>query len=142
MNVCEKSTSIPNFFFDISQRYNFFCVLEPGLEKLIKTVKEVLSTCRKFRCLSGCKKSTSHRSLLSWDIAKILHRGYFVYFRHAWLHPSDITLPTFWILWSFSLQKSTLSSTSFSRYYKDFANLLLRVLWARLAILTNINSVN
>ena len=142
MNACEKSTCIPNFFFDISQRYNFFCVLEPGLEKLIKTVKKVLSTWRKFRCLSGCKKSTSHPPLLSWDIAKILHRGYFVYFRHAWLHPSDITVPTFWILWNFSLQKSTLSSTSFSRYCKNFANLLLRVLWAKLAILTNINTVN
>ena len=48
-------------------------------------------------------------------------------------HQIWMTVPTLWILWSLSLQKSTLSLTSFSRYSKDFANLLFWVLWARLA---------
>ena len=86
-------------------------------------------------------KDKLHRSLLSWDTAKKLHGCYFEYFRHAWLHPSDVTAPTFWILWSLSQQKSTLSLTSFSRYCRDFANLLFWVLWAKLAIFTKIDSI-
>ena len=83
-----------------------------------------------------------HCLLLFWDIAKILHSCYFEYFRHAWLHESDLIVPAFWIFWSLSLQKSTFSLTSFSRYCKDFGNLLFQVLWARRAIFSNIDSIN
>ena len=38
--------------------------------------------------------------------------------------------------------ENTLSLISFSRYCKDFANLLFQVLWVRLAILTNIDNIN
>ena len=126
---------IPNFVLEISQKHKFFWVLETGLVKHIKTVKKVVSTCRKFRCLSACAKNQLHRSQLSWDIAKLLHSCYVEYFRHAWLHPSDMAVPTFWMLWNLSLQKSALSLTSFSRCCNDFENLLFWVLWARLAIL-------
>ena len=101
----QKINCIPNFVLEISQiYYKVFWILE------------------------NC-------SLLSWDIAKILHSCYFEYFRHAWLHPSDMTVPKYilWILWSLSLQKLTLSLAFFSRYCKDFANLLFWVLWARLS---------
>ena len=56
----QKINCIPNFILEISQRhYKFFWVLETGLAKHIKTVTKVVSTCRKFKCLSACKKSTS-----------------------------------------------------------------------------------
>ena len=56
----QKINCIPNFVLEISQRYyKFFWVLETGLAKHIKTVKNVVSTCRNFRCLSACKKPTS-----------------------------------------------------------------------------------
>ena len=55
----QKINCISNFVLQISERYKFFWVLETGLAKCIKTVKKVVSTCRKFRCLSACKKSTS-----------------------------------------------------------------------------------
>ena len=56
----QKINWIPNFVLEISQRYyKFFWVLKTGLAKHIKTIKKVVSTCRKFRCLSACKKSTS-----------------------------------------------------------------------------------
>ena len=140
MFLCmQKINCIPNFALEISQRYyKFFWVLETGLAKHIKTIKKVVSTLDVYQHT----KNQLHRSLLPWDIANILHSCYFEYFRHAWLHPSDMIVPTFWILWSLSLQKPTLSLTSFSRYCKDFANLLFRVLWARLAIFTNIDSIN
>ena len=91
----QKINCIPNFVLEISQRYyKFFWVLATGLAKHVKTVKKVVSTCRKFKCLSACKKSTS--SLTSFlDIANVLHSCYFEYFRHAWVYPSDITVPTF-----------------------------------------------
>ena len=55
----QKIDCIPNFVLEISQRYKFFSVLETGLAKHIKTIKKVVSTYRKLRCLSACKKSTS-----------------------------------------------------------------------------------
>ena len=121
----------------------------PVKKDSIKLLKTLMFPCMQKICLLAENldvyqhaKNQLHHLLLSWDIAKILHSCYFEYFRHAWLHLSDMTVPTFWILWSSSLQKSTLSFTSFSRYCKDFANLLFRVLWTRLAILTNIDSIN
>ena len=61
----QKIDCIPSFVLDIPQRYyKFFWVLETGLAKHIKTVKKVVSTCRKFRCLSACKKSTSSLTTL------------------------------------------------------------------------------
>ena len=48
----QKINWIPNFVVEISQRYyEFFWVLETGLDKHIKTVNKIASTCRKFRCL-------------------------------------------------------------------------------------------
>ena len=137
----KKINCIPNLVLEISQRYKFFWVFETGLAKHTKTLKKIVLTYRKFSVYQHAKNQL-HCSLFSWDISKILHSSYFEYFRHAWLHPSDMTVPTFWILWNLSLQKSTLSLTSSSRYWKDFANLLFRALWARLAILTNIDNIN
>ena len=72
----QKINCIPNFVLEISQRYyKFFWVLETGLAKHIKTVKKVVSTCRKFRCLSACKKSTSLLTIFlrhCKDIAQLL----------------------------------------------------------------------
>ena len=112
-----------------------------GLAKHIKTIKRQYQLAENLDVYQHAKNKL-HRSLLSWDITKILARCYFEYLRHAWLHPSDMTVPAFWILWSLSLQKSTLYVTFFSRYCKNFANLLFRVLWARLIIFTNIDSIN
>ena len=131
----QKINCIPNFVLEISQRYyKFFWVLKTGLAKHIKTIKNL--------DLYQHAKNQLHHLLLFWDIAKILHSCYFEYFRHAWLHESDMIVPTFWIFWSLSLQKSTFSLTSFSRYCKDFGNLLFQVLWARRAIFSNIDSIN
>ena len=55
----QKINCISNFVLEISERYKIFWVLETGVAKYIKTVKKVVSTGRKFRCLSACKKSTS-----------------------------------------------------------------------------------
>ena len=55
----QKINCISNFVLEISERYKIFWVLETGMAKYIKTVKKVVSTGRKFRCLSACKKSTS-----------------------------------------------------------------------------------
>ena len=91
----QKISRIPNFVLEISQRYyKFFWVLQTVLAKHIKAVKKVVSTCRKFRCLSACRKSTS---LLTTFLrhCKELHSCYFKYFRHAWLHPSDMAVSTF-----------------------------------------------
>ena len=137
----QKINCISNFALEISERYKFFWILETGLAKYIKTIKKVVSTCRNLDVYQHAKNQL-HFSLLSSEILEILHSCYFEYFQDAWLHPSDVAVPTFWILWSLSLKKSTLSLTSFLRYCKDFVNLLFRVLWERLAILTNIDSIN
>ena len=56
----QKINFIPNFIPEISQRYDkLFWVLETGKAKHIKTVKKEVSTCRKFRCSSACKKPAS-----------------------------------------------------------------------------------
>ena len=53
----QRISCIPNFILEISQRYyKFFWVLETALANHIKTVKKVVSTCRKFRRLLACKK--------------------------------------------------------------------------------------
>ena len=91
----QRINYIPNFVLEIFQRYyKFFWVLETALAKHIKTVKKVVSTCRKCRFLSACKKSTSSLTTFLRH-CKDIACCYFEYFRHAWLHPSDMTVPTF-----------------------------------------------
>ena len=52
----QRINCIPNSVLKISQRHKFFWVLETALSNHIKTVKKVVSTCRKFRRLLACKK--------------------------------------------------------------------------------------
>ena len=50
-----------------------------------KSTRKIAWTWRKFLHLSACRNSTSHHSLLSWDIAKIVHDScYFENFKHVW----------------------------------------------------------
>lgn len=60
-------------------------------------------TCRKFRCLSACKKSNYH-PFLSWDIEKIFHI-YLEYFRHVWSRLSIMILSTCGKIWCLSTWK-------------------------------------
>ena len=82
-----------------------------------KNHKKGVSTCRKFWCLSACrkfwclsvwKKSTSPLTTLL-RYCKDIACCYFEYFRHAWLYPSNMIVPTFLILWCLFVQKSTSS---------------------------------
>ena len=123
----QKINCIPNFVLEISQRhYKFFWVLETGLAKHIKTVTKVVSTCRKFKCLSACKKSTSSlTTFLRYCIVVVL---------------STLSMPNCTHqIWQYQLYLLLLSqdTAKILQYCKDFANLLFWVLWARLAILTN-----
>ena len=86
----QKINCIPNFVLEISQiHYKLFWVLETGLAKQIKSISKVVSTCRKFRCLSACKKST-FRYLLD-----TLQRYCIVVILSTLGMPSDMTVPTF-----------------------------------------------
>ena len=128
MFLCiQKINWIPNFVLEISQRhYKFFWVLETGLAKHIKTVTKVVSTCRKFKCLSACEKSTSSlTTFLRYCIVVVL---------------STLSMPNCTHqIWQYQLYLLLLSqdTAKILQYCKDFANLLFWVLWARLAILTN-----
>ena len=94
----QKINFIPNFILQISKRYfKLFWVLETGLAKHIKTIRKVLA---ENLDVYHHAKNQLHCLLLSSDIAKIFYSCYFDYFRHDWLHPSDMTVPTLWILWS------------------------------------------
>ena len=76
-----------------------------------------LSACRKFWCLSVCKKSTS--SLTTFlRYCKDIACCYFEYFRHAWLHPSNMIMTTFLILWCLSVQKPTSPFEFFGREWQ------------------------
>ena len=66
----KKINLFPHFFLEILQRVYKFVILG----NLVR--HGLVSTCRRVRCLSVCKKSTS--SLPSfWDIAKTLQTCYF-----------------------------------------------------------------
>ena len=67
---------------------------------------------------------------------------YFEYFWHTWPYPLNMMASTFRKPWCLSGQKINLSLTSLLRYCKDFANFLLWVLWAWLAMPTRIDSLN
>ena len=93
-----------------------------------KNHKKGVSTCRKFWCLSARKKSTS--SLTTFlRYYKDVARCYFDYFRHIWLHPSNMIVPTFSILWCLSVQKSTSSFEYFGHEWRYSTILIATTCW-------------
>ena len=86
-----------------------------------------------------------HHSLLSCDIAKILHICYFEYFMRAWPHASIMIVSTYMfnIFDAFLLAINQLHSILPSwDNAKDVAKLLFRVLWPYLAMSTKSDSIS
>ena len=93
---------------------------------LVKSIKWENIKFQKNVSLSACKKSTASITF-SWGISKILHTFYFEYFRHSG-HTHSI--------WQYQQvenfdvylhKRSTSYLTSFLKYCKYFANLLIWV---------------
>ena len=145
MFICmQKMNSIPNFFFEILQRFAnllfwelwecFIMLINDNITLLENLVVKVLkSTFRPFWCLSACKKCLSVTSFLRYckDIANVLFRELC----------KCLTILINIIVWICSklpclpaCKKLTSSFTSFLIYYREIANFLFWLICVCLAI--------
>ena len=90
----QKINFIPNFFPEILQRYCKFVWLLCLVALVTLAGQSHQKNSIKFLMFKSMQKSI-HHSLLSCDIAKILHICYFEYFMRAWPHASIMIVSTY-----------------------------------------------
>ena len=140
----KKINFIPNFFPEILQRYCKFVWLLCLVALVTLAGQSHQKNSIKFLMFKSMQKSI-HHSLLSCDIAKILHICYFEYFMRAWPHASIMIVSTYMfnIFNAFLLAINQLHSILPSwDNAKDVAKLLFRVRWPYLAMSTKSDSIS